>query len=389
MKIVAVRERVVPISSGMSNAVISFAAMTVSLVALVTDEWRNGRRVIGYGFNSNGRYAPTGILRDRMIPRLLSPDARLVDDDRAMLDPERAWITVMTNEKPGGHGDRSVAVGVLDMALWDIVGKLEGRPVAAVLADRYGTAPARGSVPVYAAGGYYYPGGTLDSLREEITRYLEMGYTSVKIKIGGAPLPEDLKRVEAVLTLLRDPADLAVDANGALSVDEAIAYAMALEPYGLRWFEEPGDPLDLLLHQRVAASTRTPLATGENLFSSMEVTNLLRYGGLRRDRDVLQMDPALASGVVEYVRMLEAVKNHGWNARSCIPHGGHQLNLACAAGLGLGGVESYPEHFAPFGGFSDEAPVVAGMASVSTAPGLGLEAKEGLYAVMKDLVSDL
>src|SRR5256885_7477678 len=91
--------------------------MTVSVLALVTDVMRNGKPVVGFGFNSNGRYAPTGLLRDRFIPRLRAAEpGTLVDESGENLDPVRIWDVVMRNEKPGGHGERSVAGGVAGVA---------------------------------------------------------------------------------------------------------------------------------------------------------------------------------------------------------------------------------------------------------------------------------
>lgn len=107
MKIVAIREKTVPISSAIRNAYIDFSAMTCSVVAVVTDVVRDGRPVVGYGFNSNGRYAQGCLLRDRFIPRVMSaePDS-LLDDAGTNLDPRRIWARMMINEKPGGHGER-------------------------------------------------------------------------------------------------------------------------------------------------------------------------------------------------------------------------------------------------------------------------------------------
>jgi L-alanine-DL-glutamate epimerase-like enolase superfamily enzyme len=124
MKIVDIRETAVPIKSEISNAYIDFSQMTVSVLAIITDVWREEKRVVGFGFNSNGRYAPSGLLRDRFIPRLKSakPES-IVDSTGENLDPFRIWQVLMKNEKPGGHGERSVAVGVLDMAVWDVVAK--------------------------------------------------------------------------------------------------------------------------------------------------------------------------------------------------------------------------------------------------------------------------
>jgi len=138
VRIVDIRETVVPIRSEIRNAYIDFSQMTVSVLALVTDVVRQGKPVVGFGFNSNGRYAPSGLLRDRFVPRLKTADPEaLVDASGENLDPLRIWDVVMRNEKPGGHGERSVAVGVLDMAVWDAVAKIAGVPLFRLLADRF------------------------------------------------------------------------------------------------------------------------------------------------------------------------------------------------------------------------------------------------------------
>src|SRR3977135_3904127 len=119
VRIVDVREVTKPIASPIRNAYIDFSKMTSSLVAAVPNVVRDGRPVVGYGFNSNGRYGQGGLMRERFVPRLLAaePD-ELLDETGENLDPQKAWAVLMRNEKPGGHGDRSVAVGVLDMAIW-------------------------------------------------------------------------------------------------------------------------------------------------------------------------------------------------------------------------------------------------------------------------------
>ena len=387
MKIVDIRETVVPIKSAIRNAFIDFSQMTVSVLALVTDVLRDGKPVVGFGFNSNGRYAPSGLLRDRFIPRLRAADASgLLNDSGDNFDPARIWEVLMRNEKPGGHGERSVAVGVLDMAVWDATAKIAGVPLFRMLADRYRGGIADGKVFVYAAGGYYYPGKDVNGLRDEMARYLDLGYSVVKIKIGGDSLWEDLKRIEAVLEILKTPDQLAVDANGRFDVETAIAYARALAQLGLRWYEEPGDPQDFALLAKVVPYYPGPLATGENLFSVQDARNLIRYGGLRRDQDVLQFDCALSYGLVEYLRILEMLREHGWSARRCIPHGGHQMSLNIAAGLGLGGNESYPGIFQPFGGFADGIPVEDSYVRLPEIPGIGFEARNELFQIMKAMV---
>ena len=389
MRIVDIRETVVPIKSEIRNAYVDFSQMTVSVLALVTDVVRQGKLVVGFGFNSNGRYAPSGLLRDRFVPRLKAADPEtLVDESGENLDPMRIWDVVMRNEKPGGHGERSVAVGVLDMAVWDAVAKIAGVPLFRLLADRFRGGVFDDKVFVYAAGGYYYPEKDLSALQNEMRGYLDLGYSVVKMKIGGAPLSEDLRRIEAVLKILKSSDQLAVDANGRFDLENAIAYARALAPYRLRWFEEPGDPLDFELQARLANHYAGPMATGENLFSMQDARNLIRYAQVRPDRDILQFDCALSYGLVEYLRILGMLKDYGWSPIRCIPHGGHQLSLNIAAGLGLGGNESYPGVFQPFGGFADGIPVKDGYVKLPEIPGIGFEAKGELFLVMKALTEN-
>jgi D(-)-tartrate dehydratase len=384
MRIVNVREAVLPIASKIRNAYIDFSKMTVSVVALETDVIRDGKPVVGYGFNSNGRYAASGLLRERFLPRLLEARPQdIVNESGDNLDPARIWRVMMTNEKPGGHGERSVAVGVVDMAVWDAVAKIAGKPLYRYLAERYGDGNADRDVFVYAAGGYYYPGKDHGALQDEMRRYLDLGYTVVKMKIGGADLAEDQRRIEAVLQVVGDGKSLAVDANGRFNLDTAIQYAKALRQYNLFWYEEAGDPLDYALQAELANHYDAPMATGENLFSHQDARNLLRYGGMRADRDWLQFDCALSYGLVEYMRMLALLPEFGFSTRNCIPHGGHQLSLNIAAGLKLGGNESYPDLFAPFGGFADGIAVEGGRVRLPETPGIGFEAKAALIDAMR------
>ena len=385
MRIVDIVEASLPISSRIRNAWIDFTTMDCSIVAVVSDVVRDGKPVVGYGFNSNGRYSQGEIIRRRLVPRLLGAAPEDLLGDGGDLDPARAWAVMMRNEKPGGHGERSVAVGVLDMALFDLVAKIANVPLWQWLADHYGDGTADPDVAVYAAGGYYAPGKGIAALENEVRSFLDAGYTRVKIKIGGATLAEDLRRIEAVLTLVGAGSALAVDANGRFDLETALSYARALEPYGLAWYEEPSDPLDYLTSSIVASSYPGALATGENLFSCQDAQNLVRYGGVRPDRDILQFDPALSYGLVEYLRTLEMLDAHGWSRRSLIPHGGHQFAVHIAAALHLGGNESYPGEFAPAGGFADGAVVVGGRLALSDAPGIGLEEKAAFYAALRAL----
>ena len=385
MRIVEIRERTAPIASPIANAFIDFSKMTLSLVAVITDVVRDGRPVVGYGFNSNGRYGQGSLMRERFIPRVIESDpASLVNEAGDNLDPHKVWATMYKNEKPGGHGERSVAMGTIDMAVWDAVAKIAGKPLFRMLAEQQGRV-ADPRVFVYAAGGYYYPGKGIEGLVTEMQGYLDRGYTVVKMKIGGAPLADDCKRIEAVLRMLPSGCRLAVDANGRFDLPTAIAYAKALGGYHLFWYEEAGDPLDYELQAKLAEHYAGPMATGENLFSMQDARNLIRYGGMRPDRDWLQFDCALSYGLVEYLRTLEMLKAYGWGWDRCIPHGGHQMSLNIAAGLGLGGNESYPDLFQPYGGFPDGVRVEKSYITMPELPGIGFEGKADLYAEMRSL----
>jgi len=374
--IVEVRTAVVPIASAISNAYIDFSKMTASVVAVISDVVRDGKPVVGYGFNSNGRYAPDGLLKERFVPRLQEADLG------GEIEPELAWAAMMSNEKPGGHGERSVAVGTLDMALWDLAAKIADKPLYRLIADKWRGGKVDEKVFVYAAGGYYYPGKGRTELQDELKSYLDRGYRVCKIKIGN-DLDEDLARIDAAIEVVGSPQNLAVDANGRFDLATATAYAEALKPYNLFWYEEAGDPLDFELQAALAEIYPHPMATGENLFSHQDARNLLRYGGMRPEKDWLQIDCALSYGLVEYKRFLDLLPDYGFKPTNCIPHGGHQMSLNIAAGLGLGGNESYPDVFAPFGGFADGTRVEDSWVGLPESPGVGFEEKANLIEVMR------
>lgn len=383
VEITGIDVKTVPISSPIRNAYIDFSKMTAAAIAITTDVIRNGKPVVGYGFNSNGRYAPTSLMNERFIPRLLEAESKdIVTDDGTNFDPHKIHDILMANEKPGGHGERTVAVGVIDMAIWDAVAKIEEKPLYQMLAERYGNGEVDEKVYIYAAGGYYFPDKGVKDLQDEMKGYLDLGYKDVKIKIGGASLKEDLNRIEAVLDILPKNSGLMVDANGRFDLDYAIEFGEAIKDYELIWYEEVGDPLDFHLQAELSKVYPHAIATGENIFSLQDATNLIRYGGMNPEKDFLQFDCALSYGLVEYLKILDMLKEHGWSSRRCIPHGGHQMSLNIAAGLALHGNESYPGVFQPFGGFADDISVEDGYVKMPEVPGIGFEAKSDLYELL-------
>lgn len=354
---------------------------------MVTDVERDGKQVVGFGFSSFGRFAQAGLLGDRFVPRLMAAgEDEIATESGENVDPLRAWYCMMRQEKPGGHGERCVAVGTLDMTLWDAAGKIAQEPLYRHLGEKLGITVTEPVVPVCAGGGYYFESNDLERLTDEVRTFLALGYTRVKIKIGGRSLAEDCRRIEAVLSLLPGGNHLAVDAMNRYDPESALRAAEALAPYGLHWFEDVCDPLDFETLASLGRLYEPPLAAGEALFSLADANNLLRYGGLRPDRDVLLFDPVVCYGLTEYLRIVEMVESEGWSRSACQPHGGHLFTLYVSAALGLGGSEANPHNFQPFGGFADGAIVEDGRMRPPEAPGIGFETQPQLHDLFRSLL---
>jgi len=389
MRIVDIRETSVRLNSTLANSSIDFSEMTTSVVAVITDVKCDGKPVTGFAFNSTGRYACGAQMRARFIPRILkAPPSSLLNEAGDNLAPDDILDVMLRNEKSGGHSERSVGIGTIEVAVWDAVAKIAEKPLHRLLAERYNGGKIADKVFCYVGGGWYALGKTTKDLQDEMKGHLDAGYTMVKMKVGGMPLKDDLVRVETVKSILPKGGQLAVDANSKFFRDEALAYAKGLAPFGLRWFEEPCDPLDFALLAEIAGVYAAPLSTGENLFSTQDVENLVRFGGLRPERqDVIQVDPPQAYGIVQYARTLDMLARHGWPRALMFPHGGNQMSLAIAAGFGLGGAESYPGVFGDFGGFADDARLEGGYLTLSDRPGIGFEGQARLYRIMKELAA--
>ncbi len=386
MKITEIREIAVPLRSTLRNSVFDFSEMTTSVVAVHTDVMKAGKPVIGYAFNSTGRYACGEQMRSRLIPRIMKADPdSLLDESGNNLDPAKILACMMQREKPGGHTERSVAIGTIEVAVWDAVAKIADKPLHALLAERFNDGKIQTEVPCYVGGGWYAPGKGIPELQAEIRSRLDDGYRVMKIKVGGAPLDEDLRRLDAAIEVMGGSSSLAVDANAAWNRESAIRYAKALAPYRLKWLEEPTDPLDFSLLDELMGLYESPIATGENLFSTPDIRNLLQFGKLRADRDIVQIDVPQSYGIVQFSRTLEMMCEKGWGRHSVFPHGGNQMTLAIVAGFGLGGCEAYPGVFGVFAGFADDARIEEGKIRLSDRPGIGFEGQKELFALMQSI----
>jgi D(-)-tartrate dehydratase len=374
MRIMDIRERTITISR-YADPAFPPGGLTTSLVAVATDVVRAGKPVVGYGFASVGRFAQGGLIRERFAPRLLNAiSGALADGAGTNLDPFRAWKVMMSGEKPGGHGERCVAVGTLDMAIWDASAKIADLPLYAFMAGKicHGRCPPS-CVPVYASGGYFYADRDIERLRDEMKRFIDLGFTRAKIKIGTAGLSADLRRVEAASRSLGGPGLLAVDAMNAYTAEEALVAAVSLKGQELWWFEDPCDPHDFETQARVAALCPFPIAVGEALFSLCEAKLLDRYGGLDRRRDILLFDPVHCYGLTGYLQIVQFLLGKGWNSRSFWPHGGALFSQHIACALELGGAEINPIAFAPFRGLAEGQSLVDGALSLPDGPGIGFE----------------
>lgn len=386
VKITDILHRSVPISRFRPEVDVP-KALDTTIVAVVTDIRLGTEPLIGYGFSSFGRFAQGGLIADRFAPRLLRADVLdMLHGDGLAIDPLKAWAVMMTGEKPGGHGERCVAVGALDMAIWDLAAKARQLPLFRLLRQVFETETSLVSVPIYAGGGYAFPHNDLACLREEAERFRTMGFRAMKMKVGAHSLEVDCRRIETVLEVFETGDKVAIDAMNAYSSPRVREAAAAFEPYSLRWFEDICDPLDFATHRAIASAYRPPISAGEALFSASDARNLLRYAGLRRGHDVLTFDPAHCYGIPEYARILAGFLDQGWSARDFQPHGGHLYSLHVALGFGLGGCECNPHNFQPFGGLADGTAIVEGEASPPDIPGIGFESRNLLMDLFRQLV---
>lgn len=256
------------------------------------------------------------------------------------------------------------AIAAADIALWDTKGHLLDLPLARMLGSTATT------VPAYASGGYYRSGKGLDGLAEEVASWRDRGFRDVKIKVGGAPLREDVERVRVAREALGADGRLALDANNAWHTPaDAIRAARAFEPYDIWWLEEPLSPDDIPGHAELAAALEMPVATGEIHANRAEFREILR----QRAADIIQADAGVCGGITEWLRIARAAATFGvpvaphWHADLHVP-----LVAASENGLTV-------EYFYLDGDVYNFARLVAeplhpvdGRLPVPTAPGIGI-----------------
>jgi L-alanine-DL-glutamate epimerase-like enolase superfamily enzyme len=255
----------------------------------------SGRVGVGYAYaGMRTSRSLAAYIEDVVAPRLV---------DLPENAPSRPWADLFQETLlMGRRGFVLRAISAVDLALWDLLGKVADQPLFALLGG------VRDAVPAYASGGYYRPGDPLENVEREITRYLELGFSDVKIKVGGLAPEVDAARVERVRSLIGRAGRVALDANNAWSSPyEAIRFARMVEPFDPWWLEEPLAPDEVEGHAEIARALDMPVATGEIHSSRFDFRDLIRS----RAADILQPDAAVLGGVSEWMKVAHAAATFG------------------------------------------------------------------------------
>lgn len=290
MKIVEVRSAVVvvPLARPIAWAT---AAVTEREYVLVWATAEDGTFGIGYGLGSRfpgGAKTIHDIVQEQLAGETVGTDSWMVEGLWEKLYRRTLLL--------GRRGAALRAMSALDIALWDLNAKLAGVPLYRLLGG------FRDEVPAYASGGYYTGGDELADLESEIAGYLGRGFRSVKIKVGGRPLPLDVERVRLVRSMIGEEGRLALDANNAwTNIADALDAAIRFQPYDPWWLEEPFLPDCIPLFADLSKRVPVPLATGE-----LEATRWpFRQFLDDRSVQVIQADATVCGGVTEWRRIAQ------------------------------------------------------------------------------------
>lgn len=378
----SVRHGIIALDAPLYDATVAYGELPVVVVAIESSELRGGAPVTGYGVSPIGWHAPEDVLTRRLLPRLRAIETGDLFAQDGTFDPRPARELLVAHEPPGADAGRDLAAATVETALWDLAAKLDNQPLYRSLAERFAGGREAVPVAVTAACGYYSLDPAHPPISSEITRLQELGFRDFEVRVGGLALDHDLEPLARAAQQVGGANHLAVNAACGLDEDLAIEYAEALAERGLRWFAEPGDPLDYELFEELSDVHPAPLAAGGRLTCVAEVRNLLRYSALRPERDLLLIDPA-AMGVGALLDTLGILPDHGWRRGSVVAAGGVPLfALQVAAGLGLAGSVAAPLAFPPFGDLGPGVAVADGKAAPPTAPGIGFETHPALFEAL-------
>ncbi|ETX00041.1 MAG: mandelate racemase [Candidatus Entotheonella factor] len=298
--------RVKPIRNGKYT----YTTVGLNLIHVHTDDGITG---VGWGGGpAFGRPAElTQAFVDHFKPALVGEDP---------LCYRRLWHRMWEPKIVGRRGMSTQTISAIDIALWDLAGKALGQPIYKLLGaytDR---------IPAYIAGGYYEEGKGLKELAEEMETNLELNAKAIKMKIGGAPIREDVERVRVVRETIGPDVHLLVDANNAYTAYQAIDIARKLEPYDIFWFEEPVAPDDYRGHAQVTRSTSIPVATGENEYTRYGFRDLIAHEAAH----ILNPDAQILGGITEFMHVASLAAAHDLQIA---PHGAQEVHIHLVAAI--------------------------------------------------------
>ena len=340
------------------NGMYVYATASLNVIKIETDEGITG---IGLG---------GGISEAEEIGRSIANHLKQYVIGKDPFDNERIWDDMWQPKLVGRRGITTRVISAIDIALWDIKGKACNRPLYKMLGG------FSDKVPVYIAGGYYEEGKGLEDLAAEMEESVSMGAQAVKMKIGGAPINEDVERVRVVREAVGPDVKVMVDANCAYRYYQAIEIARKIEKYDVFWFEEPVNPDDYRGHQMVAQATSIPIATGENEYTRFGFRDLIE----NRCAAILQPDALIMGGVTEYMKVAALAQAYDLHVA---PHGNQDVHVHLVAAIPNGlTVEYYRGSTDPMWDktFRETLIVEDGHLSPPDRPGLGIELNEEALA---------
>ncbi len=339
------------------NGMFTYTDVTLSVVEIETDAG-----LIGVGL---GGVNPS--LLEQFKPLLIGEDP---------FNVERLWHALWVPKLVGRRGTETRTISSLDIALWDLIGKATDKSVHQLLggfAER---------IPVYIAGGYYEEGKGLRELADEMEENLRMGARAVKMKIGGAPIREDVERVRVVRETVGPDVEVMVDANNAYSAHEAIRIAAQMEKYDIYWFEEPVGSDDYAGCARVAQATSIPIATGENEYTRYGFRDLIQHQAAA----ILNADANICGGVTEFRRIAALAASHDL---VIAPHGSQDIHVHLVTGIPNGLIlEYYRDTVDPMWGKTFKESLMLdtdGMLAPPDRPGFGITLNEDALAEFRVL----
>ena len=345
-----------------SNGKYTYTKVVFNLVKVITDD-----AVTGIGWGGGTAATRPGAVSSALVDHF---KAALIGEDPFTY--RRIWENMWLPKIVGRRGMSTHVISAIDIAIWDLMGKVLGKSVHKLLGgftDR---------IPTYIAGGYYEEGKGLKELAQEMEDNLALGAKAVKMKVGSVPINEDVERVRAVRDAIGRDIKLLVDANNAYAAYEAIELARKIEPFDIFWFEEPVAPDDYRGHAQVARSTCIPIATGENEYTRYGFRDLIEH----ESAAILNADAQILGGITEFMNVASLAAAQDLRIA---PHGAQEVHIHLVAAIPNGLIlEFYRETVDPLRGQLFEQPLTLdddGYVTVPERPGLGMEPN---YDILKE-----